>query len=161
MRCASLHQSSHQRGLAADPCPTENSAVLRLVGTLCPVSTLRLASERRDLAEAFTTLNVTSGQHKELLHPFVRLFEIRVDHDLAVMTQHQTPSHVCSRVLAALDPLLAEEMPDLILVQGDTTTTFCGALGAFYRGLPVAHVEAGLRTGDLRQPFPCGRLLAS
>jgi len=59
-----------------------------------------------------------------------------------------------SRILAALEPVLAEEQPDLTIVQGDTTTTFCGALASFYQNVPVAHVEAGLRTGDLRQPFP-------
>jgi len=104
--------------------------------------------------DAFTTLNVTSGQHRELLYPFVRLFEIRVDHDLAVMTQHQTPSNVCARVLAALDPLLAEEMPDLILVQGDTTTALAAALAGFHRRIAVGHVEAGLRSGDAHSPYP-------
>jgi UDP-N-acetylglucosamine 2-epimerase (non-hydrolysing) len=104
--------------------------------------------------DAFTTVNVSSGQHRELLDPFVRLFDLRVDHDLAVMTEHQTPSRVCSRVLAALDVLLAEELPDLILVQGDTTTALAAALAGFHRRIPIGHVEAGLRSGNAASPFP-------
>ena len=129
--------------------------VLTIFGTRPEVIKLAPVIEQLEARpDAFTTLNVTSGQHKELLHPFVRLFEIRVDHDLAVMTQHQTPSHVCSRVLAALDPLLAEEMPDLILVQGDTTTALAAALAGFHRRIAVGHVEAGLRSGNAYSPYP-------
>src|SRR5437773_11328291 len=103
--------------------------ILTVFGTRPEV--IKLAPVIEQLAargDAFTTLNVSSGQHRELLDPFVRLFDIRVDHDLAVMTDHQTPSQVCSRVLASLDLLLAEEMPDLVLVQGDTTTALAAAL---------------------------------
>jgi UDP-N-acetylglucosamine 2-epimerase (non-hydrolysing) len=102
----------------------------------------------------FRTINVASGQHTNLLYPFVELFGIRIDHDLHVMEPGQTPNGVCARVLAALDPLLADERPDLVLVQGDTTTALAGALAAFHRGIPVGHVEAGLRSGDRRSPFP-------
>src|SRR5204862_6918898 len=77
-----------------------------------------------------------------------------VDHGVAVTTQHQPPSNVCARVLAALGPLLAEEMPDLILVQGDTTTALAAALAGFHRRIAVGHVEAGLRSGDAHSPYP-------
>ena len=123
--------------------------ILTVFGTRPEV--IKLAPVIEQLAargDAFTTLNVSSGQHRELLDPFVRLFDIRVDHDLAVMTDHQTPSQVCSRVLASLDLLLAEEMPDLVLVQGDTTTALAAALAGFHRRIPVGHVEAGLRSGN-------------
>jgi UDP-N-acetylglucosamine 2-epimerase (non-hydrolysing) len=70
------------------------------------------------------------------------------------MEPNQTPSQVCARVLAALDPILAREQPDLMLVQGDTTTALAGALAGFHRRIPVAHVEAGLRSGDASSPYP-------
>jgi UDP-N-acetylglucosamine 2-epimerase len=76
------------------------------------------------------------------------------DRDLDIMRPGQTLSQSTSRIIAALEPILVEEKPDIVLVQGDTTTTFCGALAAFYGKIAVGHVEAGLRTGDLRQPFP-------
>jgi UDP-N-acetylglucosamine 2-epimerase (non-hydrolysing) len=79
---------------------------------------------------------------------------VRVDHDLDVMAPNQTPSEVCGRVVSRLDPLLAEVKPDVLLVQGDTTTALAGALAAFHRGIPVGHVEAGLRTDDPHSPFP-------
>jgi UDP-N-acetylglucosamine 2-epimerase (non-hydrolysing) len=70
------------------------------------------------------------------------------------MEPGQTPNQVCSRVLSALDPILGHEQPDVILVQGDTTTALAGALAGFHRGIPVAHVEAGLRSGSLHSPYP-------
>jgi UDP-N-acetylglucosamine 2-epimerase (non-hydrolysing) len=70
------------------------------------------------------------------------------------MKRDQTPNDVCSRIIAKLDRILAAEKPDLVLVQGDTTTTLAGALTAFYRKIPVGHIEAGLRSGDLKSPFP-------
>jgi len=106
------------------------------------------------LPDAFTTVNVASGQHTTLLYPFVKLFGVRLDHDLHVMEPGQHPNGVCSRVLAALDPVLAQEQPDMVLVQGDTTTALAGALAAFHRGVPVGHVEAGLRSGNRLSPFP-------
>ena len=102
----------------------------------------------------FQTVNVVSGQHDDLLYPFVRQFGTRIDHDLRVMEPGQTPSGVAARVLASLDPILAREEPDLLLVQGDTTTAFAGALAAFHRRVPVGHVEAGLRSGNRLSPFP-------
>lgn len=100
------------------------------------------------------SLNVLSGQHTTLVDPFIELFDIRVDHNLRIMEPAQHPSGVCARLLAAFDPILQSETPALLLVQGDTTTAMAGALAAFHRGVPVGHVEAGLRTGDPRSPFP-------
>jgi UDP-N-acetylglucosamine 2-epimerase (non-hydrolysing) len=131
------------------------SKVLTIFGTRPEV--IKLAPiiqrlERRNLE--FETANISSGQHKDLLYPFLKLFGIRVDHDLQVMELDQAPSQVCARVLAALDPILMATMPDLVVVQGDTTTAMTGALAAFHRGIPVAHVEAGLRTGNDYSPHP-------
>ncbi len=95
-----------------------------------------------------------SAQHREMLDQVLEVFEIRPDYDLDAMRPGQTLSQSTSRIIGALEAVLTDARPDLAVVQGDTTTTFCGALAAFYHGVPVAHVEAGLRTGDLRQPFP-------
>ena len=103
---------------------------------------------------SFETIVVSSSQHKHLLLPFLVSLEIGVDFDLGVMKSNQSPTDVCSRVMAKLDKILASEKPDLILVQGDTTTTLAGALAGFYRKIPVGHVEAGLRSGNLMSPFP-------
>jgi UDP-N-acetylglucosamine 2-epimerase (non-hydrolysing) len=104
-----------------------------------------------------------TAQHRKLLDQVLPVFNIQPDHDLDCMTPGQTLAQSASRILAALEPVLAAEAPDMVLVQGDTTTTFCGALAAFYRGVAIGHIEAGLRTGDLRQPFPeeMNRLLTS
>jgi UDP-N-acetylglucosamine 2-epimerase (non-hydrolysing) len=97
---------------------------------------------------------VVTAQHREMLDQVLAAFSIRPDHDLNVMQPGQTLAESASRILAALEPVLDRERPDCVIVQGDTTTTFCGALAAFYKGIPAAHVEAGMRTGDVRQPFP-------
>ncbi|MBV9241368.1 MAG: UDP-N-acetylglucosamine 2-epimerase (non-hydrolyzing), partial [Acidobacteria bacterium] len=102
----------------------------------------------------YETIVVSSGQHKQLLTPFLQSLEIRVGFDLGVMKKNQSPNDVCSKVVAKLDKILMAELPDLILVQGDTTTALAGALAGFNRKIPVGHVEAGLRSGDLVSPFP-------
>jgi len=129
--------------------------VLTLFGTRPEVIKLApviRALERR--GDSFRTVNVTSAQHQQLLYPLVKFFGLRIHGDLKVMTRAQTPSQVCARVLEQLDPLLVRERPDLLLVQGDTTTAMAGALAAFHRGIAVGHVEAGLRSGDMASPFP-------
>lgn len=106
-------------------------------------------------AEADVELTVcTTGQHREMLQQVLDLFEIVPDRDLAVMTPGQTLTDITSRVLGKLSPMLAERPIDWLLVQGDTTTAFAAGLAAFYAKIPVAHVEAGLRSGDIYQPFP-------
>ena len=104
-----------------------------------------------------------TAQHRAMLDQVLAAFEITPDFDLDLMTPGQTLFQSTSRIVAALEPILRESKPDLAIVQGDTTTTLCGALAAFYANVPVAHVEAGLRTGDLRQPFPeeLNRVLSS
>ena len=107
-----------------------------------------------DARPGLSSLNVSSSQHTDLLRPLLRDFAIRVDHDLQVMRPNQTLSGLHARVLTAIDPILISEKPDAVLVQGDTTTALAGAMAAFNRGIPVGHVEAGLRSGDALSPFP-------
>jgi len=128
--------------------------VLTLFGTRPEIIKLAPVIRQLEIGGRYRTVNVASGQHTSLLQPFVKLFGVRVDHDMNVMQPGQNPNGVCSRVLAALEPILASEKPDMLLVQGDTTTTLAGALAGFHRGIPVAHVEAGLRSGDRNSPFP-------
>lgn len=95
-----------------------------------------------------------TAQHREMLDQGLAVFQVRPDYDLDLMRPNQTLSQLTARIIAALEPVMEVEQPDMVIVQGDTTTTFCGALAAFYHRVPVGHVEAGLRTGDLWQPFP-------
>jgi UDP-N-acetylglucosamine 2-epimerase (non-hydrolysing) len=95
-----------------------------------------------------------TAQHREMLDQVLRIFAIQPDYDLDVMQDNQTPTQVAASVLARLEPILIDERPDWVLVQGDTTTVAAAALAAFYARAHVAHVEAGLRTGDRWQPFP-------
>lgn len=118
---------------------------------------IKLAPVVRRLLEhphEFETRVVVTAQHRDLLDQVLEAFSIQPDHDLDSMRPGQSLSQSTSRITGALEDVLKAERPDCVLVQGDTTTTFCGALGAFYQGIPVGHVEAGLRTGDPRQPFP-------
>ena len=95
-----------------------------------------------------------TAQHREMLDQVLDLFKIRPDHDLDVMAAGQDLFDITVRSLLGLRDVLRKERPDVVLVQGDTTTCFTAALASFYEGIPVGHVEAGLRTGDLRAPFP-------
>jgi len=95
-----------------------------------------------------------TAQHRSMLDQVLACFDVSPDHDLNLMTPDQTLAQITGRVLTAVDPILMAERPAMVVVQGDTTTTMAAALAAFYRGIPVAHVEAGLRTGDLARPFP-------
>jgi len=116
---------------------------------LCPV-VLHL---RRSASEFDVKVCVTA-QHREMLDQVLAAFEIKPDFDLDLMLPGQTLFQSTSRILGGLEPVLDRARPDMAIVQGDTTTTFCGALAAFYKDIPVGHVEAGLRTWDMRQPFP-------
>lgn len=95
-----------------------------------------------------------TAQHRGLLDAMLDRFGVHPDHDLNVMQPNQSLTELTARILSGLDGVLRRESPDMILAQGDTTTTFAAALAGFYHRIPVGHVEAGLRTGDLSQPFP-------
>ena len=115
------------------------------------------------MAPVVNTLNGACGidssvcvtaQHRELLDPVLQLFDIQPDYDLDVMREDQSLAHITQSVLLGMMDVLDDFNPDHVLVHGDTTTTFAAALAAFYRKFPVAHVEAGLRTGDVYAPYP-------
>ena len=95
-----------------------------------------------------------TAQHRGMLDQVLDVFQVEPDHDLDVMQPGQTLTSATSLLLSRLEKVLQADRPGLVLVQGDTATTLCGALVAFYARIPVGHVEAGLRTGDMDQPFP-------
>lgn len=97
---------------------------------------------------------IATAQHRDLLDQMLDRFGIRVDYDLNLMRPHQSMSDFISRMLPAIEKILDSEIADCVLAQGDTTTVFASALSAFHVGIPFGHVEAGLRTGNLSQPFP-------
>jgi UDP-N-acetylglucosamine 2-epimerase (non-hydrolysing) len=115
---------------------------------LCPL--IREIQSRGELAVRICV----TAQHRAMLDQVLEAFQVTPDYDLDVMRPNQTLSGLTARILEALEPVLADAAPDTIIVQGDTTTTLAGALAGFYHRIPVAHVEAGLRTGDLAHPFP-------
>ncbi len=110
--------------------------------------------ELQQYTGAIRPITVLTAQHREMLDQVMELFELHVDYDLNIMSDDQKLGDVTSAVLQKLAPILQRELPDLILVQGDTTTTFAAALAAFYHKIPVGHIEAGLRTYDRYYPYP-------
>lgn len=116
---------------------------------MCP-----LVLEMRKYPEYIKPIVAVTAQHREMLDQVLDLFGIVPDYDLNIMTNGQTLYDVTTRALMGLKPVMEEAKPDMVLVHGDTTTTFAGALAAFYAQIPVGHVEAGLRTGKKYSPYP-------
>jgi UDP-N-acetylglucosamine 2-epimerase (non-hydrolysing) len=100
-----------------------------------------------------STVCITS-QHRQMLEEAIKLFELKVDHNLNIMSHNQTLAQISARAMEGLDRIIASKEPDLVLVQGDTTSALCGALVAYYHKVKIGHIEAGLRTGDKYSPFP-------
>ncbi len=117
---------------------------------------IKLAPVIRRLGDdaRFTVVTCVTSQHREMLDQVLKVFEILPRYDLAVMRPGQSLAGVTARVVQRVGEVVGRERPDVVLVQGDTTTTFAAALAAFYQRVPVGHVEAGLRTADRNQPFP-------
>ncbi len=107
--------------------------------------------EKHDEIESIVCL---TGQHKEMLQQVIDIFGTKVKYNLEIMRPRQTLTTITTSVLEKIEPILAEEKPDIVLVHGDTSTSFVAALAAFYQQIPVGHVEAGLRTFDKYSPFP-------
>ena len=95
-----------------------------------------------------------TGQHKEMLMPVLKLFRVEPDYNLSIMRSEQTLDDIAAAILKSFGEVLDKECPDVVLVHGDTSSTFVSALAAFYRKIPVGHVEAGLRTGNIYSPYP-------
>jgi len=116
---------------------------------MCP-----LVLEMRKYPDFIQPIVAVTAQHREMLDQVLDLFGIKPDYDLNIMTSGQTLHDVTTRALMGLKEVMEEAKPDMVLVHGDTTTTFAGALAAFYAQIPVGHVEAGLRTGNKYSPYP-------
>ncbi|WP_367881224.1 non-hydrolyzing UDP-N-acetylglucosamine 2-epimerase [Latilactobacillus curvatus] len=108
----------------------------------------------KERSDEFEAVTVVTAQHRQMLDQVLEIFKIKPDYDLDVMKQRQTLSEITSNVLMNLDKVIATEKPDIVLVHGDTTTTFAASISAFYNQTAIGHVEAGLRTWDKYSPFP-------
>ena len=117
---------------------------------------IKMAPLVRELAarENIESICCLTGQHREMLDSVMGIFRLQAEYDLNIMQKQQTLSSITTRTILGMDSVLEEAQPDLVLVHGDTSTTFAGALAAFYHKVPVGHVEAGLRTYDKYSPFP-------
>lgn len=102
----------------------------------------------------FESMCCLTGQHRQMLDSVMEIFHLKAEYDLDIMEKQQTLSTITTKTILGMDRVLEEAKPDLVLVHGDTSTTFAGALAAFYHKVPVGHVEAGLRTYDIYSPFP-------
>jgi len=113
-----------------------------------------LVLELQKRPEQFESIVTVTAQHREMLDQVLQIFGIEPDYDLNIMKQKQTLAQITTRALEGLDEVMKEVKPDIVLVHGDTTTTFAASLAAFYNEIPVGHVEAGLRTWNKYSPFP-------
>jgi UDP-N-acetylglucosamine 2-epimerase (non-hydrolysing) len=132
----------------------ENKKVFLIFGTrpeAIKMAPLFIALQKEAILD---TKIILTGQHREMLQQVIELFNLPVSYDLSIMKENQSLEYVTSEVLLRLKTILEAENPDLVLVHGDTTTTFASALAAFYHQIPVGHVEAGLRTDNIYSPFP-------
>lgn len=128
--------------------------VMTIFGTRPEAIKMAPVVKALEAAPDMESIVTVTAQHREMLDQVLHLFSIAPDYDLNIMSQGQTLYDVTCRALMGLQEVLKEAKPDVVLVHGDTTTTFVGALAAFYEGIPVGHVEAGLRTGNIYSPFP-------
>lgn len=113
-----------------------------------------LVKKLQEMPEEFQTVVCVTGQHREMLDQVLRLFDITPEYDLNIMKPNQDLYDITSRILLGIRDVLKEVQPDIVLVHGDTTTSMAAALAAFYQQIPVGHVEAGLRTGNIYSPWP-------
>ena len=113
-----------------------------------------LVKELEKNSEYIDSVVCVTAQHREMLDQVLRIFDITPDYDLNIMHERQTLVNIATRALEGLDGIMKKDKPDLVLVHGDTSTTFAGSLAAYYNHIAVGHVEAGLRTYDKYFPFP-------
>jgi len=134
--------------------PKASLKVMVVIGTRPEAIKMAPVIKRLEATRRVCTRVVTTGQHREMLHQVLRSFDVAPHCDLQIMRPNQTLARVAEAALRGLDDVLTREKPDVVLVQGDTSTSFIGSLAAFYHKIPVAHVEAGLRTWRRYDPFP-------
>ena len=130
------------------------NTVAVIMGTRPEIIKLAPVIAKLQASSVLNPLVILTGQHNELATTALRSFSIKPNRDLGLMTENQSPSSLLAAALVALDSVLREKKPEGVIVQGDTTSALAGALAAFHLKIPVAHVEAGLRTYDLNAPFP-------
>ncbi|MCD8090295.1 MAG: UDP-N-acetylglucosamine 2-epimerase (non-hydrolyzing) [Clostridiales bacterium] len=128
--------------------------VMSIFGTRPEATKMAPLIKAMEKNENIEPLVCVTAQHREMLDQVLDIFKIKPDYDLNIMKERQTLTDITTRALIGLENVMKEAKPDLVLVHGDTTTTFAGALAAFYSGIKLGHVEAGLRTYDKTQPFP-------
>ncbi len=128
--------------------------VMTVFGTRPEAIKMAPLVKRLNEAEGIESLLCVTAQHREMLDQVLDLFQLKPDYDLNIMKPNQSISQITSNVILGIEEVFAMEKPDLVLVHGDTTTTFASSLAAFYQQIPVGHVEAGLRTGDKYSPWP-------
>ena len=128
--------------------------VMSIIGTRPEAIKMAPLIKELERRKEIKSIVCVTAQHREMLDQVLDAFKIKPDYDLNIMKPNQTISYITSKVLEGIDEIIKEEKPDIVLVHGDTTTTFAGALAAFYNQVVIGHVEAGLRTYDKYAPFP-------
>ena len=128
--------------------------ILTIFGTRPEVIKLYPVLEKLKASQELKSIAVSTSQHREMIDDLLKLFSIVPDYDLNIIRENQSLVDISTRALSGLDPILKQHRPNLVLVQGDTTTAFIGALAAFYHKIPVGHIEAGLRSFNKMHPYP-------
>ena len=132
----------------------KNFLITFIIGTRPEAIKLASVIKAFNNSEIFNSRIILTGQHKEMVNEILEIWEIKPSKNLEIMLPNQTLNYVVSNVIQKLNNELVKFKPDLLVVQGDTSSAFAGALTAFHLGIPIAHVEAGLRTDDINEPFP-------
>ncbi len=128
--------------------------VMSIFGTRPEATKMAPLIKAMDKCDEIEQIVCVTAQHREMLDQVLEIFDLKPDFDLDIMTKRQTLTDITVKALTGLEEVMSKAKPDLVLVHGDTTTTFAGSLAAFYSGIKLGHVEAGLRTYDKTQPFP-------
>ena len=128
--------------------------VMSIFGTRPEATKMAPLIKAMEKCEHIEQIVCVTAQHRQMLDQVLEIFELKPDYDLDIMTERQSLTGITTKALNGLDEVMKEAKPDLVLVHGDTTTTFAGAIATFYNGIKLGHVEAGLRTYDKTQPFP-------
>ena len=125
-----------------------------ILGTRPEAIKLAPVIEKFQQSPKFKTSVILTGQHREMVDQVMKLFNLKADQDLKIMQSKQTLTDITCKTLQGLEQLFEQDRPDLVIVQGDTTTAFAAGLAAFYQKIPLGHVEAGLRTDHIYNPYP-------